>query len=152
MIESRPWENSDITGMRRLPAHAYFFRYDNAAEALSFDRERSTGFINLIGSWYFKLFDRPERVSPKIHGELHASWDTVTVPHMWQFDGFGALHYTDEEYPYLSIRRGFLQTTPRAYTSRWSRSGRWPPARTLSSISTGWSPMLRSLSTGSSRG
>lgn len=101
MIESRPWENSDITGMHRLPAHAYFFRYDGADEALSFDRGRSTGFINLVGSWYFKLFDRPERVSPKTHGELHTSWDTVTVPHMWQFDGFGSLHYTDEGYPFF---------------------------------------------------
>lgn len=101
MIESRPWENSYITGLHRMQPHAYFFRYDDTDAAHSFDRQRSTGFISLIGPWHFKLFDRPERVSRDTHNELHESWDTVTVPHMWQFDGFGDLQYTDEGYPFF---------------------------------------------------
>ena len=27
-------------------------------------------------------------------------WDEVQVPHMWQFDGYGGLHYTDEPFPF----------------------------------------------------
>ncbi|WHU57361.1 glycoside hydrolase family 2 TIM barrel-domain containing protein [Trueperella pyogenes] len=101
MAESHPWEAPHVTGLNRLAAHAYFFRYNDSQDALSFDRQLSTGFISLTGAWYFKLFDRPERAPQAFHRELHSSWDLVTVPHMWQFDGFGSLQYTDEGYPFF---------------------------------------------------
>ncbi|MGD7732895.1 glycoside hydrolase family 2 TIM barrel-domain containing protein [Propionibacteriaceae bacterium G57] len=94
------WENPELTGRDRLPAHAYFFGYETPATAREGDRAASRGFESLSGAWQFRLFDHPGRVPADAAVRLHDDWDPVSVPHLWQFDGYGQLQYTDEGYPF----------------------------------------------------
>lgn len=78
-----------------LDHRAYFFEYDSLEQALQMDKCSSSGFIDLNGTWDFKLFDFPEAV------DLETNFsDKITVPGMWQTQGFGNLHYTDEGFPF----------------------------------------------------
>jgi evolved beta-galactosidase subunit alpha len=94
------WENPALTGRLRLPARAYFFGYPTPERAATRDRTLSRGFVDLSGSWRFRLFDHPRRVPQAFTTTLQDGWDVVRVPHLWQVDGYGRLHYTDEGFPF----------------------------------------------------
>lgn len=107
-MRQNPWENPSVLASGRLPASAYIIPFPSRAEALAaaatgrlgIDRERSAGCLDLSGAWRFRLFDNPLRVPGRARSELLAEADEVQVPHLWQFDGYGALQYTDEGYPF----------------------------------------------------
>ncbi|MBB1484252.1 glycoside hydrolase family 2 [Tessaracoccus sp. MC1865] len=100
MTDPRDWENPSLTGRNRLRARAYFFGYATEEDAATRDRTRSRGFVSMSGDWQFRLFDNPLRVPAAFTSAHQAGWDTVTVPHLWQLDGYGHLQYTDEGYPF----------------------------------------------------
>jgi len=99
-MQPNDWETPELTGRNRLPARAYFFGYPDPATARSHDRRHSRGFVDLRGPWRFRLFDSPHRVPEDVCAARHPDWDEVSVPHMWQFDGYGTLQYTDEGFPF----------------------------------------------------
>lgn len=113
-MTSNDWENPNVTGRNRLDAHAYFFGYRGRKSAETFDRERSIGFQNLAGTWGFRLFDGPSAPPDAVYGCLREGWDHVQVPHMWQFDGYGKLQYTDEAFPFPVDPPLVPSTTPTA--------------------------------------
>lgn len=94
------WENPDITGINRELPHAYFLSFATREQALSHQQHLTLGYTDLNGVWAFKLFDSPLRISSSNHHRYHSHWEQVTVPHMWQMDGYGQLQYTDEGYPF----------------------------------------------------
>ena len=108
MRRHNPWEDHGTLSAGRLPAHAHFVPYATLDEArsaaerrmLGIDRERSRGYRSLSGTWGFALFDSPKRVPETLLTTLDPSLDQVEVPHLWQMDGYGALQYTDEAYPF----------------------------------------------------
>ncbi|MFJ2299810.1 glycoside hydrolase family 2 TIM barrel-domain containing protein [Oerskovia paurometabola] len=102
------WEDPTTTGAGRLPAHAYFFGHDSTAGAATGQRGLSQGFTSLSGRCRFRYYDHPGRVAPAdrtepaltLGGEPLPGWTVLSVPHLWQLDGFGRLQYTDEGYPF----------------------------------------------------
>lgn len=129
MEQPHAWEDPSRTGDGREPARAYFFGYPDTATAAAMDRDRSLGFRSLCGPWKFRLFDGPARVQPALHQELHADWDQVEVPHMWQLDGYGAPAYTDEAYPFPVDPPRVPSTTPTAVYQRTVELAALDPAR-----------------------
>ena len=59
------WENQALTHRNRLAPHAYFMGYETADLAATYSRELSRGFVQLSGSWQFRLFEGPAAVSNK---------------------------------------------------------------------------------------
>ena len=100
MSKQNDWENPSLTGRNRLAPHAYFFGYECEADASTYERERSYGYQSLSGAWRFRLFNGPATVPQQALLSIADDWDEVQVPHMWQFDGYGGLHYTDEPFPF----------------------------------------------------
>ncbi|QNP55727.1 glycoside hydrolase family 2 TIM barrel-domain containing protein [Tessaracoccus defluvii] len=94
------WENPALTHRGRLPARAYFFGHPDPDGARAGVREESRGFVSLSGPWRFRFFGHPRRVPASFADEEQPGWDEVTVPHLWQLDGYGQLVYTDEGYPF----------------------------------------------------
>lgn len=102
------WEDPATTGAGRLPGRAYFFGYHTQVAASSGQRGLSQGFTSLSGECRFRYYDHPARVTASdiaeraVTGEggLAHGWATVSVPHLWQLDGYGDLQYTDEGYPF----------------------------------------------------
>lgn len=107
-VSTLRWEDPTITGAGRLPAHAYFFGYDTPEAAATGHRGLSQGFVSLSGECRFRYYDHPARVTTSDLTEIAVvdsvapapGWATVSVPHMWQLDGYGDLQYTDEGYPF----------------------------------------------------
>ncbi|MCD4549769.1 glycoside hydrolase family 2 TIM barrel-domain containing protein [Schaalia sp. lx-260] len=103
-----PWENPNNLAAGRLPAHAYFLPYRTRTQALRAcataslipTREGASDYLSLNGPWYFALYDNPQRIPADFPHILQENYDIVTVPHMWQMDGYGKLQYTDEGYPF----------------------------------------------------
>lgn len=89
------WENQALTHRNRLAPHAYFMGYETADLAATYSRELSRGFVQLSGSWQFRLFEGPAAVSNEALCTYKPEWDHVEVPHLWQVDGYGNLAYTD---------------------------------------------------------
>lgn len=101
MVESvNDWENPSLTGKNRLPARAYFLSYECSSLAKTYKREFAHGYVCLNGKWKFALLKSPNSVRKYMKTELQSNWDEVNVPHMWQFDGYGQLQYTDEAFPF----------------------------------------------------
>ena len=94
------WENQALTHRNRLAPHAYFMGYEAADLAATYSRELSRGFVQLSGSWQFRLFEGPAAVSNEALCTYKPEWDHVEVPHLWQVDGYGNLAYTDEGFPF----------------------------------------------------
>ena len=92
------WENQALTHRNRLAPHAYFMGYETADLAATYSRELSRGFVQLSGSWQFRLFEGPAAVSNEELSTYEPEWDHVEVPHLWQVDGYGNLAYTDEAF------------------------------------------------------
>ncbi|MDO5727413.1 MAG: glycoside hydrolase family 2 TIM barrel-domain containing protein [Bowdeniella nasicola] len=94
------WEDPSCVEIGRLPARSYFFGYADRAAAMAGKRSESLGFVDLCGTWHFTYLPSPLAVNTThLHGSTDG-WDEVELPHLWQFDGYGRLHYTDEAYPF----------------------------------------------------
>lgn len=100
MHDNYPWERHQQTGLNRLPARAYQMGFATPEAALRRSRTESLGFVDLTGEWGFTLLDDPRRATEALHAHLLATADTVTIPHLWQLDGYGHPAYTDEGYPF----------------------------------------------------
>ncbi len=94
------WENIDKQSEHRLPPRASFFSYDNAQQALRFDRASSHCFQLLSGRWQFAYFDHPALVPDAFYNQPVTGWGDIAVPGMWQMEGHGQLQYTDEGFPF----------------------------------------------------
>ncbi len=143
------WENQALTHRNRLAPHAYFMGYETADSAATYSRELSRGFVQLSGSWQFRLFEGPAAVSNEELSTYKPEWDHVEVPHLWQVDGYGNLAYTDEELPVFPVDQPFVPsaTTPRASTSASSTFPPFLPALARSFASTASRAMASCTST-----
>jgi len=99
---SEAWNNLDILQENREPSRATMMVYQSPEAALAYDRNKSTWFQSLNGSWSFKWVrspaDRPvgfEAVDYDTDG-----WDQIDVPSNWEIKGYGLPIYTNEKYPF----------------------------------------------------
>ncbi|MDT3766879.1 glycoside hydrolase family 2 TIM barrel-domain containing protein [Gleimia hominis] len=123
-----PWENPNITGENRLPPHAYFVPL--SSREVPPTRKSASGFIDLNGNWKFKLYPSPFSVPSSSITEYDPRLNTVSVPHMWQFDGYGTLQYTDEGYPFPIDPPNIPSQTPTAiYQKKFDVDGLDPNRR-----------------------
>ncbi|KAJ4191823.1 hypothetical protein NW767_010729 [Fusarium falciforme] len=98
--ESQPdWNNLKVLHRNRLATRAHFYNFEDEATALSLDPRKSSLYRSLNGSWKFRHdlspFEAPDwdTVDPTV-------WDDITVPGMWQLQGYGHPHYTNVNYPF----------------------------------------------------
>lgn len=126
------WENPQLLEENRLPPHAYFFAYADAATARSFERERSRRFLALSGDWRFAYFGHPLEVPPQFYSEYMADWGTIEVPGMWQMQGHGQLQYTDDGMPFPVDPPFVPSSNPTgAYQCRWALGPEWRGERVV---------------------
>lgn len=94
------WQNFLHLHENRMAPRAYFFAYDSIQTARSFQRELSQHFMLLSGQWQFNYFTHPLLVPDDFYSQLMSDWGQITVPNMWQMEGYGKLQYTDEGFPF----------------------------------------------------
>lgn len=100
--EMKRWEDIQLTGINRLPAHTDFYRYQELKEAATFKKENSNGYMLLDGTWRFLFLEAPEFSPQNFEKEDFEidRLDIIDVPSCWQLKGYGKMHYTDVLYPF----------------------------------------------------
>ncbi|KAF7522481.1 hypothetical protein PCG10_007396 [Penicillium crustosum] len=98
--KSQPdWNNREVIHRNALPARAHFFSYTSEEAALTFDRQRSE-WRSLNGTWKFR-HDASPFEAPDWEDEAPLTyWADITVPGMWQLQGYGRPLYSNVNYPF----------------------------------------------------
>ncbi|RME77237.1 MAG: DUF4981 domain-containing protein, partial [Chloroflexi bacterium] len=98
---SNDWENPQVVGINRLPAHAPLIPFPDDDSALSLRRENSPFFHLLNGPWQFRLVANPQAAPANFfHPEFDtADWDQVDVPGNWTMQGYDRPIYTNVKMP-----------------------------------------------------
>lgn len=96
------WSNLEVLHRNTLPPRASFFNYASPTAALSYDPAQSESTLSLNGQWKFHYAPSPYRVPDGFQqpGFDAAAWPEIEVPSMWQMEGYGKPHYTNEPYPF----------------------------------------------------
>lgn len=102
MMNQEHFKDFEVLQKNRNEEHAYFFSYQNADSALTYERNLATGFTLLNGEWKFHYAEKPE-LAPHNFFEIDYNakeWDKIQVPSNWQMKGYGKPHYTNVQYPF----------------------------------------------------
>ena len=96
------WDNLSIIHKNTLPPRASFYLYDNEEDALTRDNSKARAHC-LSGKWKFHLANSPFEAPASFGASSFdtSKWSNITVPGMWQLQGFGkGPHYTNVQYPF----------------------------------------------------
>ncbi|MGG7143129.1 glycoside hydrolase family 2 TIM barrel-domain containing protein [Clostridium nigeriense] len=113
--------------VNREEARATFYNYDNVEQALERNREESSKYELLNGTWKFSWAENPEdRISkkdPNFNKTQYddSNWEDITVPKNWQVnfneDGsfkYDPVIYSNQNYPWINIegKKDVVGTAP----------------------------------------
>ena len=104
----KEWENTEIFGINKEPAHCTLMPFDEIDDALQKPREKSQFYKSLNGKWKFNWVQAPKsRPVDFFKTDFDVStWDEIPVPSNWQLQGYGMPIYTNIKYPYsLSLKK-----------------------------------------------
>ena len=95
------WENPLKLHENREPDRAYTIPFATEKEALAYEKNTSSRYSLLNGTWAFKYFERVVDVPEDLFtGDADLKgWDTIPVPSCWQMHGYGHPWYTNVNYP-----------------------------------------------------
>jgi len=99
-INVNDWENPQVVGRNKEPAHVPLMPYPAAEAALAGDRSRSPYFKLLSGEWEFHWSPNPASAPQDFYREDLGTWETITVPGNWELQGYGVAIYTNVQYPF----------------------------------------------------
>ena len=100
--EINDWENPQMIGVNKEPAHCTLIPYPDADSAVKDMRWRSPFYKSLNGDWKFKWVRKPAdrpRDFYKVDYDL-SGWKEIPVPANWQLHGYGPPIYTNVPYPF----------------------------------------------------
>jgi beta-galactosidase len=96
------WQNPQMVGRNKEPAHATLLPYADEAMALAGGRESSPYFKLLNGEWKFAYAPNPASAPAGFYEPSYGvgAWDTIAVPGNWQLQGYDVPMYTNVQYPF----------------------------------------------------
>lgn len=95
------WLDPEITSVNRLDSHSDFFRYSEKDD-MDAGRENSRNFLSLHGTWKFKWVEDADARPVNFYVEAldDADWDKITLPGIWEMNGYGDPIYINVGYPW----------------------------------------------------
>ncbi len=99
-IPINDWENTEMIGQNKEPAHNTFIPYPDIKTAIGGIKE-SPYYLSLNGKWKFNWAKNPsERPSDFYKIEFDCNnWKEIPVPSNWQLEGYGIPIYLNYRYP-----------------------------------------------------
>ncbi|MDH5467707.1 MAG: beta-galactosidase, partial [Candidatus Aminicenantes bacterium] len=96
------WENPQMIGQNKEPAHCTLIPYADFEKALNGVRTDSKFYLSLNGDWKFHWVPRPdERPKDFFKPEYDIrEWQEIPVPGNWQMRGYGRPIYLNVPYPF----------------------------------------------------
>src|SRR6185503_9075103 len=101
-MQPKDWENPQVVGRNKEPAHVTLLPYADVATALVGERNNSPFFRLLNGDWRFRFSPTPAAAPEDFfHPDFKFdNWDTIPVPSNWQMLGYGIPRYLAADYPF----------------------------------------------------
>ena len=113
--QSNEWLDPNINAVNRAPMHTNYFAYENADMAKKENKELSSNFMTLNGTWKF-FWVRNADARPtdfwKV-GYNDKGWGNMQVPAVWELNGYGDPIYVNVGYPW---REQFKNNPPQVPT------------------------------------
>lgn len=102
MIVPRFYEDLNVMHDKTMPARAYYIPASVRMDDLVEHRESSDRFQMLSGEWKFQYYNSIYDVKESFYekGFDVSGFDHVTVPGVWQMDGYDTHQYTNIRYPF----------------------------------------------------
>jgi beta-galactosidase len=96
------WENPQMIGKNKEPAHCTLIPYANRKKAIIGKRTSSQYYQSLNGKWKFHWVKKPaDRPMDFYKPEYDANgWKEITVPSNWQTEGYGTPIYLSSPYAF----------------------------------------------------
>lgn len=93
------WENPYVFGRNKEPGHVLALPYDNCADAMQ--GGDSPWRLVLDGRWKFHWVKRPEDRPVDFYRKDYSvgRWGEITVPGVWQLQGYDMPYYLAQSYP-----------------------------------------------------
>ena len=102
MIVPRFYEDLNVMHDKTMPARTYYIPASVRMNDLVEHRERSDRFQLLNGEWKFQYYNSIYDVTESFYEKGYdvSGFDQVTVPGVWQMDGYDTHQYTNIRYPF----------------------------------------------------
>ena len=102
MIVPRFYEDLNVMHDKTMPARAYYIPASVRMDDLVEHRENSDRFQMLSGEWKFQYYNSIYDVKESFYEKGYdvSGFDHVTVPGVWQMDGYDTHQYTNIRYPF----------------------------------------------------
>ena len=102
MIVPRFYEDLNVMHDKTMPARTYYIPASVRMNDLVEYRERSDRFQLLNGEWKFRYYSSIYDVTESFYEKGYdvSGFDQVTVPGVWQMDGYDTHQYTNIRYPF----------------------------------------------------
>jgi len=102
MPQGTDWENPEIIGRNKEPAHCTLIPFDSAEAALSSEKAESPYYKLLNGVWKFKWVRKPSDRPLEFFKDSYdvSGWADISVPGNWELQGYGVAMYFDEKFPW----------------------------------------------------
>ena len=96
----KEWQDPEVNAVNRAPMHTNYFAYESDKAALRAQKETSSNFMTMNGTWKFfwvKNADARPTDFWKI-GFNDKGWDDLKVPAVWELNGYGDPIYVNTGY------------------------------------------------------
>ena len=102
MVVPRFYEDLNVMHHKTMPARTYYIPASVRMNDLVEHRERSDRFQLLNGEWKFQYYNSIYDVTESFYEKGYdvSGFDQVTVPGVWQMDGYDTHQYTNIRYPF----------------------------------------------------
>ena len=102
MIVPRFYEDLNVMHHKTMPARTYYIPASVRMNDLVEHRERSDRFQLLNGEWKFRYYSSIYDVTESFYEKGYdvSGFDQVTVPGVWQMEGYDTHQYTNIRYPF----------------------------------------------------
>lgn len=99
-------ENPLVLELNQEEGHTPLVPYISVNEALSNNKNKSSGYLSLNGRWKFHFANIPEDTPAEffLPGFNDSGWDTIHVPSNWEMQGYGDPLFRNVTTPFPPIR------------------------------------------------
>lgn len=102
--QSDEWYNPTKNEVNRAPMHAHYFAYESRELAQKGIPKESDNFLSMNGKWkFYWVKDADQRPLNFYKTDFEdAGWNFMTVPAVWELNGYGDPVYVNIGYPWKS--------------------------------------------------
>ncbi|NLR82176.1 glycoside hydrolase family 2 TIM barrel-domain containing protein [Chitinophaga eiseniae] len=95
-------QTPEVVSVNRMPMRATSFAFENETLAQQREKNASTYFLSLNGSWKFNWVQDPRKRSVDFYKVDYndAGWDNFKVPANWEVNGYGLPIYVNQPYEF----------------------------------------------------